>query len=125
MTPCDAKVQVRQTAQPRERRPQGRRAAVAEGVAPAAGRGAGCHRGWEGEGEWGMRILRLLPRAGEPMCPSLRALVAEAVYARLGMSSNPHFLSPKNGLVIYPRTSLPAFQSSVDGPGRASESPQL
>jgi hypothetical protein len=43
----------------------------------------------------------------------------------LGMSSNPHFLSPKNGLVIYPLTSLPAFQSSVDGPGRACESPQL
>jgi hypothetical protein len=43
----------------------------------------------------------------------------------IGMSSNPHFLSPKNGLVIYPLTSLPAFLSSVDGPGWASESPQL
>jgi hypothetical protein len=46
-------------------------------------------------------------------------------WAPVGMSSNPHFLSPKNGLVIYPLTSLPAFQSSVDGPGRACESPQL
>jgi hypothetical protein len=44
---------------------------------------------------------------------------------KLGMLSNPHFLSPKNGLVIYPLTSLPAVLSSVDGPGRASESPQL
>jgi hypothetical protein len=47
------------------------------------------------------------------------------VLGSLGMSSNPHFLSPKNGLVIYPLTSLPAFQSSVGGPGRACESPQL
>jgi hypothetical protein len=44
---------------------------------------------------------------------------------QIGMSSNRHFLSPKNGLVISPLTSLPAFKSSVDGPGRASESPQL
>jgi hypothetical protein len=53
-TPCDTKVQVLQAAQPRERRRQGRRAAGAEGVAPAAGRGAGCHswRGW-GSGERG------------------------------------------------------------------------
>ncbi len=43
----------------------------------------------------------------------------------LGMSSNPHFLSPKNELVVYPLTSLPVFLSSVDGPGWASESPQL
>ncbi len=62
-TPCDAEVQVRQAAQPserraradaiqvlqaaqpRERRRQGRRAAGTEGVAPASGRGAGCHSG--------------------------------------------------------------------------------
>ncbi len=32
------------------------------------------------------------------------------------MSSNPHFLSPKNGFLIYPLTSLPAFLSSWTGP---------
>ncbi len=78
-TSCDAEVQVQQAAQPRERRRQGwrgsgttgrqlrerrrqlrerhrqgRRAAGAEGVAPAAGRGAGCHRGLgRGSGERG------------------------------------------------------------------------
>ncbi len=50
---------------------------------------------------------------------------AAAPGARIGMSLNPHFLSPKNGLVIYPLTSLPAFLSSVDGPGWASESPRF
>jgi hypothetical protein len=42
-------VQVRQAAQPHERHCQSRRAAGAEGVAPAAGRGAGCHS-WQGRG---------------------------------------------------------------------------
>ncbi len=43
-TRADA-LQLRQAAQPRERHRQGRRAAGAEGVAPASGRGAGCHSG--------------------------------------------------------------------------------
>ncbi len=45
-------VQVRQAAQQREGFRQGRRAAGSEGVAPAAGRGAGCHSGrGRGSGE--------------------------------------------------------------------------
>jgi hypothetical protein len=31
------------------------------------------------------------------------------IFIQVGMSSNPHFLSPKNGLVVYPLTRLPAF----------------
>ncbi len=47
-------VQVLQAAQPCERRSQGRRAAGAEGVAPALGRGAGCRsRRGRGSGERG------------------------------------------------------------------------
>ncbi len=84
-------LQVQQAAQPRERHRQGRRAAGAEGVAPVAGRGAGCHSGrGRGIGERGGLLAAELRDGRGEAEPSLPGTEPIGISPPHGLLSTKH-----------------------------------